>query len=118
MDENYTTPKDGDFLMGKWGAFIFNGKYIHLPHWEHNELTGLYEVYMRKLPCGYGGIDYGGHFTTLYNYWTGIERPRQATMRERNRLHAAMRKAGYMWDKTNKKLVNLKSQIIQKYECK
>lgn len=111
-------PKDGDFLMGKWGAFIFNGKYIHLPYWERNELTGLYEVYMRKLPCGYGGIGYDGHFTTLYNSWTDIEHPRQATMRERNRLHAAMRKAGYMWDKTNKKLVNLKSQIIQKYECK
>ena len=120
MDENYMPPKDGDFLMGKWGAFIFNGKYIHLPYWEYNQLTCCHEIHNRMLPCGYGGIYNDGHFITsaVCKCYTDIEHPRQATMRERNRLHAAMRKAGYMWDKTNKKLVNLKSQIIQKYECK
>lgn len=109
MGENYITPKDGDFLMGEYGAFIFNGKYIPLPCWKYNERIGCHEIHYRNLPCGYGGISSDGRFTTEICYWwTDTENPRQATMRERNRLHAAMRKAGYMWDKTNKKLVNLK----------
>ena len=89
--------KDGDILIGKYGAFIYNGVIDK----SHNI----------ERPCAYGGICSEHNFDISYsnngnNGWTNFP-VLPATKEQCNLLFSEMHKEGYEWDEINKKLIKI-----------